>query len=95
MLNGAYSVEVKVAYGGFGIVHKARHREIGLQIAITKPPPIQFPVREKHTVHARVAGCQEHSLTACGVQLQSETDRQFDKVTKSLLVLRIGVFSLA
>lgn len=48
-----------MANGGFGIVYRARHQEIGHQVAIKECFPIELAVRDSATVHPRHSGCQE------------------------------------
>ena len=60
VVNGVYSIEAEVGHGGFGIVCKACHREIGLLVAIKEYFPIELAVRANGAVHPRNAGCQGH-----------------------------------
>ncbi|MDE0102683.1 MAG: serine/threonine-protein kinase [Bryobacterales bacterium] len=50
---GAYEIEAVLGHGGFGIVYKARHLELGTIVAIKEFFPIEIAVREQNTVHPR------------------------------------------
>ena len=59
VLNGAYRVEAEVGQGGFGIVYRAQHTELGYAVAIKEYLPAELALREDHSVHPRNADCHE------------------------------------
>ena len=59
VLNGVYRVEVEVGQGGFGIVYRAQHNELGYRVAIKEYLPAELAVREGRSVHPRSADCRE------------------------------------
>ena len=48
-----YTIESVIGHGGFGIVYRARHDELGIVVAIKEYLPIELAVREGATVRAR------------------------------------------
>ena len=48
-----YTIESVIGHGGFGIVYRARHDELGLVVAIKEYLPIELAVRQGVTVRAR------------------------------------------
>ena len=54
---GAYAVDSILGHGGFGIVYKARHLDLGTTVAIKEYLPIEIAVRLGHTVHPRSDDC--------------------------------------
>ena len=48
-----YTIESVIGHGGFGIVYRARHDELGLVVAIKEYLPIEIAVRQGATVRAR------------------------------------------
>lgn len=59
LLHRTYVIEEEVANGGFGIVYRASHREIGLNVAVKEYFPIELAVRESATVHPRNDACRD------------------------------------
>ncbi len=59
VLNGVYRVEVEVGQGGFGIVYRAQHNELGYRVAIKEYLPAELAVREGRSVHPRSVDCRE------------------------------------
>lgn len=57
-LNG-YEVESVLGHGGFGIVYKARHLDLGTIVAIKEFLPIEIAVRDGLTVHPRSSDCAD------------------------------------
>ena len=53
-----YTIEDVLGHGGFGIVYRARHNELGNQVAIKEYLPVELAVREGASVHPRSAACQ-------------------------------------
>ena len=51
LLNGMYEVQAQLGHGGFGIVYKALHRDLGFLVAIKEYFPAELSVREAGTVH--------------------------------------------
>ncbi len=58
VLNGNYAIKEEVGHGGFGIVCKARHKGIGLIVAVKEYFPIELAVRESSTVYPRHVSCE-------------------------------------
>lgn len=52
VLNGVYTVEAELGQGGYGIVYRARHRDLGC-VAIKEYLPAELAVREGRSVHPR------------------------------------------
>ncbi len=48
-----YTLDSVIGYGGFGIVYRARHGELGLTVAIKEYLPIELAVREGMTARPR------------------------------------------
>ena len=48
-----YTIESVIGHGGFGIVYRARHDELGIVVAIKEYLPIELAVRQGATVRAR------------------------------------------
>lgn len=48
-----YTIEKVIGHGGFGIVYRARHDELGLVVAIKEYLPVELAVRDGVTVRAR------------------------------------------
>ena len=48
-----YTLDYVIGYGGFGIVYRARHGELGLTVAIKEYLPIELAVREGMTARPR------------------------------------------
>ena len=48
-----YTIESVIGHGGFGIVYRARHDELGIVAAIKEYLPIELAVRQGATVRAR------------------------------------------
>ena len=46
-----YKIESVLGYGGFGIVYKARHKRLDIQVAIKEYLPQMFATREANTVY--------------------------------------------
>ena len=60
VLNGVYRVEAEVGQGGFGIVYRAQHTELGYPVAIKEYLPAEMAIREGLSVHPRSADYREH-----------------------------------
>ena len=50
---GSYTLEQVLGHGGFGIVYRARHNELGHVVAIKEYLPLELAVREGATVQVR------------------------------------------
>ena len=59
VLNGVYQVEAEVGQGGFGIVYRAHHTELGHPVAIKEYLPVELAIREGLSVHPRSADYRE------------------------------------
>ncbi len=59
VLNGKYEVEGRTGGGGFGIVYKARHIALGLDVAIKEYFPAELAVRHSGWVRAQTSGSSE------------------------------------
>ena len=55
-----YVIESLLGYGGFGIVYRARHRELGSTVALKEYLPVELSVREGDSVHPRSGDCAMH-----------------------------------
>ena len=56
---GGYTIEDVLGHGGFGIVYRARHNELGNIVAIKEYLPAELAVREGAAVHPRSAACRD------------------------------------
>lgn len=74
-----YTVEAALGHGGFGIVYRARHNELGHLVAIKEYLPAELAVREGNTVAPRSADCEEHFANGL---------RRFRDEAKALIDLR-------
>ncbi len=55
---GAYTVEDVLGHGGFGIVYRARHNELGNLVAVKEYLPAELALRKGASVHPRSAACR-------------------------------------
>lgn len=55
-----YTIESVLGQGGFGIVYRARHNEVGHFVAIKEFLPAELVVRVRDTVVPRSKDCEEH-----------------------------------
>ena len=53
-----YTIEAVLGHGGFGIVYRARHNELGNRVAIKEYLPAELALREGASVHPRSAACR-------------------------------------
>ncbi len=53
-----YTIERVLGHGGFGIVYRARHNELGNRVAIKEYLPVELALREGASVHPRSAACR-------------------------------------
>ena len=53
-----YTIEEVLGHGGFGIVYRARHNELGNQVAVKEYLPIELALREGASVHPRSEACR-------------------------------------
>ena len=53
-----YTIEAVLGHGGFGIVYRARHNELGNRVAIKEYLPVELALREGLSVHPRSAACR-------------------------------------
>ena len=59
VLNGAYRVQAQLGQGGFGIVYRARHHELGYPVAVKEYLPAELAIREGRSVHPRSGDCRQ------------------------------------
>ena len=55
---GGYTIEDVLGHGGFGIVYRARHNELGNVVAVKEYLPIELALREGASVHPRSEACR-------------------------------------
>ena len=53
-----YTIEEVLGHGGFGIVYRARHNELGYRVAVKEYLPIELALREGASVHPRSEACR-------------------------------------
>ena len=53
-----YTIEAVLGHGGFGIVYRARHNELGNRVAIKEYLPAELALREGASVHPRSEACR-------------------------------------
>ncbi len=54
-----FTIEAVLGYGGYGVVYRASHRELGHQVAIKEYLPADLSIREEGTVYPRSPDCSE------------------------------------
>ena len=55
---GGYTIEDVLGHGGFGIVYRARHNELGNIVAVKEYLPAELALRKGAVVHPRSAACR-------------------------------------
>ena len=55
-----YTIEAVLGHGGFGIVYRARHNDLGHLVAIKEYLPVDLALREENNVVPRSLDCAEH-----------------------------------
>lgn len=55
-----YTIEAVLGHGGFGIVYRARHNDLGHLVAIKEYLPADLAIREEGIVVPRSSDCVEH-----------------------------------
>ena len=55
-----YTLEAVLGHGGFGIVYKARHNEVGHLVAIKEYLPAELAIRDGESVAPLSSACEEH-----------------------------------
>ncbi len=79
VLNCVYRVEAELGQGGFGIVYRARHHELGYPVAVKEYLPAELAIREGRSVHPRSGDCR---------QPYQEGMRRFLEEAKQLVAFR-------
>ncbi len=54
-----YKIKAVLGYGGYGVVYRARHEELGHEVSIKEYLPADLSVREAGTVYPRSPDCME------------------------------------
>ena len=57
---GGYEVEALLGHGGYSVVYRARHTELGHVVALKEYLPADLSVRDGATVFPRSADCLDH-----------------------------------
>ena len=57
---GDYELGRVLGYGGYSVVYRARHRELGYPVAVKEFLPADLAVRERTSVHPRGTECLPH-----------------------------------
>ena len=69
VLNDVYTVESELGHGGFGIVYRARHQDLG-PVAIKEYLPVELGLRDGRSVHPVSADTREFFEAGMGRFLQ-------------------------